>query len=375
MKILFITSHHKLYGANRSMLSIIKHLENKDNEVSVLIPFKGELSEELSRLGIKYHTFPFYPSFLYYKPFSIHIFSLLFGLITFIILPIILKKIKGNYDIIYSNSSAECLGYYIAKIKKTKHIVHVREFLSLDYNLYYYGGDIKKKQHLLKSDGLVFVSKTLAETVLKTKELRNNEKVIYNGISIKSDFQELKKVSKKKIINIGMIGIICEAKGQELAIDYFSRIPNENLSLHLYGSGNEKYISKINELIKKLDLENKVILHGYASNNISIYNAIDALLMFSRAEAFGRVTIESMLTGVPVIGFDNAGTSELIEHNKTGLLFHDFTTFSESISHLFHDEEYNKIRKNAFVYAKKHFTEEKYCNSVEKFMHQTINKK
>lgn len=37
----------------------------------------------------------------------------------------------------------------------------------------------------------------------------------------------------------------------------------------------------------------------------------------------GRVTAEAMSCGRPVIGFDAAGTSELISHGRTGLLYRD----------------------------------------------------
>jgi len=41
----------------------------------------------------------------------------------------------------------------------------------------------------------------------------------------------------------------------------------------------------------------------------------------SKAEAFGRVTIEGMLSGTLVIGAACGATEELIQNNKTGLLY------------------------------------------------------
>ncbi|PWA44950.1 UDP-Glycosyltransferase superfamily protein [Artemisia annua] len=37
-------------------------------------------------------------------------------------------------------------------------------------------------------------------------------------------------------------------------------------------------------------------------------------------ETFGRVTIEAMTFGIPVLGTDAGGTKEIVEHNVTGLL-------------------------------------------------------
>jgi hypothetical protein len=50
-------------------------------------------------------------------------------------------------------------------------------------------------------------------------------------------------------------------------------------------------------------------------------NQADALLMCSRCEALGRVTIEAMLLGKAVIGANTGGTPELITNGVTGLLY------------------------------------------------------
>ncbi|KAK8641799.1 hypothetical protein V6N13_011172 [Hibiscus sabdariffa] len=54
----------------------------------------------------------------------------------------------------------------------------------------------------------------------------------------------------------------------------------------------------------------------------SLYSAADAYVMNSQGlgETFGRVTIEAMAFGLPVLGTDAGGTKEIVEHNVTGLL-------------------------------------------------------
>jgi len=43
--------------------------------------------------------------------------------------------------------------------------------------------------------------------------------------------------------------------------------------------------------------------------------------MCSRAEAFGRVTIEAMLMGKPIVAAAGGATPEIIEHGRSGLLY------------------------------------------------------
>ncbi|KAK6148889.1 hypothetical protein DH2020_016414 [Rehmannia glutinosa] len=54
----------------------------------------------------------------------------------------------------------------------------------------------------------------------------------------------------------------------------------------------------------------------------SLYAAADVYIMNSQGlgETFGRVTIEAMAFGLPVLGTDSGGTKEIVEHNVTGLL-------------------------------------------------------
>ncbi|KAG4955377.1 hypothetical protein AAZX31_15G013100 [Glycine max] len=54
----------------------------------------------------------------------------------------------------------------------------------------------------------------------------------------------------------------------------------------------------------------------------SLYSAADVYVINSQGlgETFGRVTIEAMAFGLPVLGTDAGGTQEIVEHNVTGLL-------------------------------------------------------
>ena len=47
----------------------------------------------------------------------------------------------------------------------------------------------------------------------------------------------------------------------------------------------------------------------------------DVILVCSQWEAFGRITVEAMLTGKAVIASANGGTTELIKDGENGLLY------------------------------------------------------
>ena len=64
----------------------------------------------------------------------------------------------------------------------------------------------------------------------------------------------------------------------------------------------------------------KVTLHGFADRR-AVWPQIDVLCLPSSAEGMPMVLIEAMAAGVPVVGRDAPGIRDVIERNRTGLLF------------------------------------------------------
>ncbi|KAA8541835.1 hypothetical protein F0562_022987 [Nyssa sinensis] len=70
------------------------------------------------------------------------------------------------------------------------------------------------------------------------------------------------------------------------------------------------------------NLSNSVLWTPATTHVASLYSAADVYVINSQGlgETFGRVTIEAMAFGLPVLGTDSGGTKEIVEHNVTGLL-------------------------------------------------------
>ena len=372
-RIQFITHYNDLYGANRSLLTLIEYFHCKDYAVNVLLPSNGSMARHLKRQGIAYDVIFNYGSFLYIRPKLKHIVVPLLGLFNIFIFPYIVYKIrKFNPDIIYSNTSAENIGVFASKFLKVKHISHIREFMSLDHESYFIFGKTIKRKFIEWSDGVIFVSKAVAEHIKGDLKFKTLNKVIYNGLKIPN--VKPNSVSVPIAIKFGIVGLIDPAKGQLQALQYFSNIVEQypHSTLHIYGTGSGKYYNKLIESIDQLKLNDKVILHGFVDDIERIYS-FDVLMMFSRSEGFGRVTVEAMMRGIPVIGMNSAGTSELINNGKTGYLFKDQESFNESLSSLFSTEySFNLIRMKAFESSSEQFNDKKYNISIESFINKVL---
>ncbi|PNX96798.1 UDP-glycosyltransferase-like protein [Trifolium pratense] len=82
------------------------------------------------------------------------------------------------------------------------------------------------------------------------------------------------------------------------------------------------YVKSMISLLSQHSNLSKSVLWTPATTHVaSLYSAADVYVINSQGsgETFGRVTIEAMAFGLPVLGTDAGGTKEIVEHNVTGL--------------------------------------------------------
>lgn len=375
MRVLFIAHNGQLYGANQVLLTLMKGLIGKGHDVSILLPTKKGLAEILKKEDVNHIVIPCFPQFMYIKLIPKYLIYPLLVILNIIVFPYIVYKInKFRPDIIYSNTSAENIGVWVAKILRIKHISHVHEFMSLDHKALFLGTKKCKENYLKKSDAVIFVSSPVMKYIFPFVSEQMNYPVIPNGLKIPNI--NIKDKCPTESLNFGVIGVFSPGKRQHMAIEYFNDIILSyypQAKLHLIGDKKGSYKRNLLEMVERQDLKDNVIFHGFIQDTDEIYNEIDILLVFSEAEAFGLVTIEAMLRGVPVIGYDSAGTAELITNRETGYLFFDKKSFSTSLFELLSNDNYNNIRERALLYARSKFSKETYCNNIEKFLIKIIN--
>lgn len=83
------------------------------------------------------------------------------------------------------------------------------------------------------------------------------------------------------------------------------------------------YVKELLSFLSQHSNLSKSVLWTPATTRVAaLYSAADVYVMNSQGlgETFGRVTIEAMAFGLPVLGTDAGGTKEIVDHNVTGLL-------------------------------------------------------
>ena len=96
----------------------------------------------------------------------------------------------------------------------------------------------------------------------------------------------------------------------------------------------------------------------------------------SRAEAFGRVTVEAMKCGVPVIGARAAGTAELIKDGQTGLLYQpgNVGDLADTIEKLISNGEMRaRLAEAARRWAHETFSRARFARQFLALAHEALN--
>ncbi|MDB4349663.1 glycosyltransferase family 4 protein [Omnitrophica bacterium] len=104
-----------------------------------------------------------------------------------------------------------------------------------------------------------------------------------------------------------------------------------------------------------IGLDEKNRLDIPAKELLEYYHAADLLVFPTLIETFGRVLIEAMASGLPLVSTNVAGVKDVVEHTKTGLLSEggDIEAMVSNIERLSNDKAlYGKIKNNGLAKAR-----------------------
>lgn len=344
-KVLFLFHEtDKNNGANHSMMDIIDFL-NTSEEIVPYIAFPKKHGTEVDYAknnNYKTYTFRYgrwdYPrkkqTIFYFIKWLIK-YSLTF--IAFFYYSYLIRKEKIN--IVYTNTYTVFLGCLLKRFNNIKHVWHIREFGEEDHDLKIMFNKNKLYKYMnLYSDKIIFISNSLKQKYIGY--ITNKEKciVLYNDINCKNNtvFDDNKWVNSNGY-NLLVAGTIQAGKCQ-LDVIKACKVLKDKYNIFdykLYIAGNKKgnYYQKLKQYVTDNGLSENIEFTGYISEMDQFRKNMLVGIVPSSNEAFGRVTVEGMMSSMLVIGANCAGTAELIQNNKTGYLYklHDYEELAKTI--------------------------------------------
>lgn len=379
--ILFISHERKMGGANHSLVELVKGLQDLGNNVSVVVLYRGcPIDQKLREMGIQ--TFPCFFGWWQQPKDWPYVLKILFHLLHWLqkISVIRLSRyIKKNcIDIIHSNSSVIDIGAQTAAKTGCKHVWHFREYGEADYRLeYMYGKETSMSYVYKNSDMIIFISSALYESYRNFLDDKKS-RIIYDGIvsdkmdKLESNIPARKEKESKCTFTFLVTGNISPGKNQELVVEAVNVLVNQmGIDSHrfqVYFAGattslteSKRYMREMQSYISQKSLNNLFFL-GYVKDMDCLRSKVDVEIIPSQSEAYGRVTLEAMLSHNLVIASDSGSNPELIGKNEHGLLFRNNDVNDLAMKMLqAMDSDNVDCKKRAFEYVRKaHRQEESY---------------
>lgn len=138
---------------------------------------------------------------------------------------------------------------------------------------------------------------------------------------------------------IALVGRISRLKGHTFLIDAVLALKHKNIDVNaiIVGGYDEKHTDYLNELktdIQKKNLTDRIFFFGECAQMPALFRQVSVTISVStKAESYGRIVLESLRTGTPVIGWNIGGIGEnLTQFYPDGLVpFMDQTTLVECL--------------------------------------------
>lgn len=382
MKKVLVIFHdsHRLSGASASMLDLIDSLNNI-GEISISAVFpndKGTIIKDIKQRGIKYYVAPYHScryvicdgilNKIHMAVRTIAKLAIsLFGAYKF-------RKIALNYDCIYSNTTDIYFGMFLHQFTSVKHIWHVREFGLIDQDARHIIGDKLFYNLLYKtSSQIVTISDVLKRHILnKVQDIDGKVHRVYDDVALlPSDSNVVHHFDR---LNLLIVGSISSGKGQEFLIEGIKASIDRGIpvELSIVGDDTKEHALYLKEKVAALSIQKFVKFLGFRDDVTTLRKQYNIAIVASRAEAFGRVTIEAMNANQLVIANDGGANVELIQDGLTGFLFEGnnisslLNIFRKILS--MNDKQVNNIAASGYI-SSQEYTK----NQCGEYIHKLIN--
>ncbi len=309
LKILQVVPELNAGGVEKGTLELARFLVKMNHE-SVVISNGGRMQKKLEEEGSKHIKLPIHRK---------HIFSFAY---IFVLRNLLLRE---SFDIVHLRSRMPAWLFYIAwkmlpTNKKPKLITTFHGFYSVNS----YSGIMAKGQ------GIICVSNSVKKYVLENYSISKNKPLtvihrgadpnyfIYNYKAPESWLshwnKEFESLKEKFIITLP--GRLTKWKGHEDLLQIIYHLKKDGIPIHalLIGNVNRRklnYYERLKRNVYKLNLEDDVTILKHRDDLREIMSVSDLVISCSTdPEAFGRVSLEALTLGVPVIAYAHGGVKE-----------------------------------------------------------------
>ncbi|WP_456428904.1 glycosyltransferase [Rhodocaloribacter sp.] len=259
------------------------------------------------------------------------------------------RRARG-FDVVYANSQKSfVVGSVAARLARKPMIWHLRDLLTGDH----FSASHRRLAVTLGNalaTRVIANSEATAQAFVESGGRAGKVRVVYNGFDpapFEAVTPEEAAAARAEIglgdaPTVGVFSRLSPWKGQHVLLDALTRAPGLHAVLvggALFGD-EERYAASLHEKVVASGLSDRVHFLGFRRDVPRLLRAVDVVAHTSVApEPFGRVVVEGMLAGKPVVATRAGGVLEIIEDGVTGRLVPpgDAETLAGTLRALFAD--------------------------------------
>ena len=239
---------------------------------------------------------------------------------------------RGNYDLVHThNSKAGFIGRLAARLVHHPAVVHTIHGFSfhdrapiLQRKLFIY----LERLAAGWCHGMIAISDVL---VSWAEEVGIRPKcpihTIYSGIEVEEFQRPVDRVGVRRGLGlretklvIGVVAKLWEGKGHADLIRAVSLLHKQGHEVQLLVAGEGPLEADLRKLSGDLGVAADVVFAGFRTDIPELTEAVDIAVLPSHFEGMGRVLLEAMARGKPVVATTVGGIPEIVLHEKTGIL-------------------------------------------------------
>lgn len=173
----------------------------------------------------------------------------------------------------------------------------------------------------------VAISEPVRTSLVESNINSSNISVIPSGV----DLEEIRKTEPAKdLVNslgldpekpiVGNVGSLVEQKDHSTLILAARRVVDSHPNTQFVIAGKGDLRGELENQIKELNLQDKVVLAGFQKNIIGLIKTFDLFVLSSLFEGLCSTLVQVMASDVPIVATNVGGVTDLIEHGRTGRL-------------------------------------------------------